>query len=169
MPGSHLSFTAREFQIDFGKFDTNKYELGIVTSPQRKTLFKEIDEMRSVFIAIFLLAFGSSLSVANEKERDKYDKEVDRVAFSTQIAGTTWLYFWRGREFTFSFEPNGSISNLQSWSNVKWKVEQKDEVILIAQNQKMYLHFDNQVKRFTTVDWDGKKASGKLALKVNEQ
>jgi len=121
--------------------------------------------MRKIFITIFLLAFCISNVLGEDAKRDEFDKEVDRVAFSSKIAGTTWLYSWRGREYTFSFEPDGSISKLQSWSEVNWEVNQKNEVILMATNQRMYLYFDNEMGNFKTVDWDGQTASGKFIFK----
>lgn len=125
-------------------------------------------ELRNIILTI-LLVFNFSSALASLDDRDKYDKEVERVVFLSKIAGTTWLYSWRGREYTFTFGPDGKISKLQSWSKVKWKINQKNEVILIASNQRMHLYFDSEVRNFTTVDWDGQKASGRFIFKDDTQ
>ena len=93
---------------------------------------------------------------------DKFDREVARVAFKSKIAGSTWSYNWREREYIFSFSEDGSITKLQSWSSVAWIAREEDLVVLESGRQKMYLHFNKQGNAFKTVDWDGQLASGKL-------
>lgn len=121
--------------------------------------------MMKFLLSVITLLLISTVTIADNNERDKYDREVDRVAFASKISGTTWLYSWRDREYTFAFEPNGDISKLESWSKVKWYTNQKDEVVLEAPNNKMYLYFDTKVRNFKTVDWDGQDATGKIIFK----
>lgn len=68
------------------------------------------------FLIIFLLASFNFHAIASDlpSKRDQFDKIVDSVAFKTKISNTTWSYKWRGREFIFSFNPNGNISKLPS-------------------------------------------------------
>jgi hypothetical protein len=107
-----------------------------------------------LFLSLFIIsnAFG--------EQSNNYDKVVDTVAFKSKIIGTTWSYQWRNREYIFSFNPDGSIAKLDSWSKVSWSINQPSEVILDAGVNKMYLFFNSEATSFKTVDWDGQRATG---------
>ncbi|WP_444908731.1 hypothetical protein [Microbulbifer sp. TRSA005] len=116
-------------------------------------------------IAITLLLL-SPLSFA--KNKDSFDHMVDIASFKSKVSGSTWNYKWRNRNYIFTFEPDGTISKLKSWSGVTWDITQKNEVILKAKTDNMYLYFNEAVTEFQTVDWNREKASGELAFKNNK-
>lgn len=108
-------------------------------------------------LTLFLFNLAS-----NAVGKDKFDREVERVVFKTKIAGSTWSYTWRERDYIFSFSKGGGISKLNSWSSVTWVAKEKGLVILESGSQKMYLHFNEQGNAFKTADWDGQLATGQL-------
>jgi hypothetical protein len=81
-------------------------------------------------------------------------------SFESNISGSTWSYEWRGRNYIFTFESDGTISKLSSWSSVSWNVTGTNEITLEAHSSKMYLFFNDDLTEFVTLDWDGQKASG---------
>ncbi|MBU3020622.1 hypothetical protein [Aestuariibacter sp. A3R04] len=116
--------------------------------------------MKYIFLSLLtLMLFNFSPDAVG---KDKFDREVERVAFKSKIAGSTWSYTWREREYIFSFSKDGGISKLHSWSSVVWVAKEKDLVVLESGSQKMHLHFNKQGNAFKTVDWDGQLATGKL-------
>ncbi|MFT5594832.1 MAG: hypothetical protein ACI8SR_003232 [Oceanicoccus sp.] len=116
----------------------------------------------SLILTIILTLFCHQ---SHSEERDDFDRAVDAVEFKTKISGTTWYYQWEGKNFIFAFEPDGSISKLESWAGVTWQATQKNEVKLTAKNGNMFLHFNDAANTFTTVDWNKEKASGELIFK----
>lgn len=119
--------------------------------------------MKLFFLNLLLLV--TIVFIPNAIGKDKFDIEVERVAFKSKIAGTTWSYSWRGRDYIFSFAHDGSIAKLDSWSSVVWLAKEKNQIVLRAGSQKMYLHFNETGNTFKTVDWDGQTASGRLLFK----
>lgn len=119
--------------------------------------------MKYIFLSLLTVILFNFAPYVNGE--DKFDREVERVSFKSEIAGSTWSYTWRGRDYIFSFAKNGGISKLESWSSVVWIAPEKNLVVLKSGNQKMYLHFNESSNSFKTVDWDGQLAVGKLLLK----
>lgn len=119
--------------------------------------------MKYIFLSFLTLMLFNFAPDVNGK--DRFDKEVERASFKSEIAGSTWSYTWRGGDYVFSFAKDGGISKLESWSSVVWMATEKNLVVLKSGNQKMYLHFNESGNSFKTVDWDGQLAVGKLLFK----
>ena len=113
----------------------------------------------AVFISLSLIGFADPL------ERFTPESMGGSVALKDKLVGTTWIYKWRGREYNFGFNPDGTISKLQSWSMVRWVVIAPNEVALIGSSDRMVLLFNQQTTAFNTMDWDGRKSSGVLYLR----
>ncbi|RYY74305.1 MAG: hypothetical protein EOO52_15750 [Gammaproteobacteria bacterium] len=112
------------------------------------------------FLLALFLGFLSVVVFADPLKRFNQENIVEAVALKDKLVGTAWVYKWRGREYTFVFEADGSISKLSSWSMVKWVVISKNEVVLEGINDRMVLLFNTGATRFTTMDWNGQKSSG---------
>ncbi|UXD87208.1 hypothetical protein [Thalassolituus hydrocarboniclasticus] len=119
--------------------------------------------MKTIKHVILSLAIVPSLLQADPKERFEPEEIVETIAFADRLAGSKWIYHWRDRDYEFRFNENGSIGILDGWSNVKWVVAGKEDVILEGGAHKMLLHFNEQKNAFYTRDWDGTKSDGRLA------
>ena len=113
-------------------------------------------------IIIFIFCFIPSLVLANPLDRFLPDNVAGSVRFKDKLVGTTWSYSWRGNEYVFGFESDGSISKLKSWSTVTWVITAPNEVVLEGISDRMVLLFDSTGTTFKTIDWDGQKSNGRL-------
>lgn len=114
--------------------------------------------MKTLTILILLLL--SSMVFANPLERFTPETIVGSVALKDKLVGTIWVYKWRDREYRFGFNSDGTISELKSWSMVKWVVIAPNEVELVGTSNRMVLIFNHKITAFNTIDWDGQKSSG---------
>lgn len=114
-------------------------------------------------IYLILMAFiFSHFCSANPLERFEPKSVAKAVTLASKLGNSEWNYRWRGKDYGFVFEEDGSISKLKSWKNVRWVVVGENEVVLEGHADRMYLFFDANISEFTTFDWDGTKASGAL-------
>jgi len=86
-------------------------------------------------------------------------KEAKKLEAS--LSGSEWVYSWRGREYNFQFNENGTIGILETWDGVRWYVSGKNDVVLVGEDNKMLLSFNVDFSNFDTRDWDGEKSSGR--------
>jgi hypothetical protein len=79
-----------------------------------------------------------------------------------KLAGTTWIHNYKEGRFPFTFGRNGTIEKHGSWDGQPWRVVSSSEVIVgeKASRGKMIFTFDNDVKSFVNLDWDGTPTSG---------
>lgn len=75
---------------------------------------------KSIYIPFIFLVMLFNPINAVSAERDKYNRMVDAAAFKSKLSGTSWIYNWNDRDFTFGFSPDGTISKLKGRSKVKW-------------------------------------------------
>ena len=78
------------------------------------------------------------------------------------LNGSTWIHEYLNGEFKFTFGKSGLIENHETWKGVRWRVISPNEVILGSPNgSKMIFTFDDEIKTFSNVDWDGTPTSGR--------
>ena len=78
------------------------------------------------------------------------------------LNGKTWIHEYLKGEFEFTFGKSGLIENHEAWKGVRWRGISPNEVILGSRNgSKMIFTFDDEIKTFTNVDWDGTPTSGR--------
>jgi hypothetical protein len=126
--------------------------------------------MKRILKQLILVGFAFSMYVV-AYPLDRYNPEsiVEAVALKDRLVDTQWTYTWRGNEYVFGFNSDGSISKLKSWGGVKWVIVGKNEVLLEGATDRMILLFNPLTTTFTTVDWDGTKGSGKIITSQNNQ
>jgi hypothetical protein len=85
-------------------------------------------------------------------------------ALHNKLAGTTWIHNYKEGRFPFTFGGNGTIEKHGSWDGQPWRVVSSSEVIIgeKASRGKMIFTFDDNIKSFVTLDWDGTPTSGEL-------
>lgn len=110
----------------------------------------------------FFIFVISSLAKADPLERYDPQAVAQAVTLASKLGNSEWSYSWKGRDYKFVFEEDGSISKLKSWKDVRWVVVGSNEVVLEGLTDRMHLFFDKRISKFTTFDWDGTKASGVL-------
>jgi hypothetical protein len=83
-------------------------------------------------------------------------------ALRDKLAGTTWIHNYKEGRFPFTFGRNGTIEKHGSWDDQPWRVVSSSEVVIgeKASRGKMIFTFDDDVKSFVTLDWDGTPTSG---------
>ncbi|WP_125564799.1 hypothetical protein [Pseudoalteromonas rubra] len=114
-------------------------------------------------ITTLTIAIIFSMSAwSNPKVRYEPESFVEAIAFADKLSGTTWLYHWRGQDYKFRFNENGTIGILEGWRNITWVVAGKEDVILEAKTGKMLLRFNDSKTTFYTRDWDGLKSDGRI-------
>ena len=117
-----------------------------------------------------ILSILPLISTADPLERFSTENIVKAVALKDKLVGTQWVYKWRGREYIFVFDTNGSISKLNSWSTVKWVVTGSNEVVLEGTTDRMILLFNSQATKFTSIDYNpltGAMAGAGLSLSTD--
>jgi len=78
------------------------------------------------------------------------------------LNGSTWIHEYLKGEFEFTFGKSGLIENHEAWEGVRWRVISPNEVILGDGNlSKMIFTFDDEVKTFSNIDWDGTPTTGR--------
>jgi len=78
------------------------------------------------------------------------------------LNGSTWIHEYLKGEFEFTFGKSGLIENHEAWEGVRWRVISPNEVILGSRNgSKMIFTFDDEVKTFSNIDWDGTPTTGR--------
>ncbi|WP_445359857.1 hypothetical protein ACJJIL_12615 [Microbulbifer sp. EKSA005] len=111
----------------------------------------------------FMTLFFSFFSNADPLERYDPQSVAKAVTLASRLSSSEWNYTWRGRNYKFVLEEDGSISKLKSWKDVRWVVVGANEIVLEGYTDRMHLFFDKNIKNFKTFDWDGTKATGTLA------
>ena len=78
------------------------------------------------------------------------------------LNGSTWIHEYLKGEFKFTFGKSGFIENHATWKGIRWRVISPNEVILDNGNlSKMIFTFDDEVKTFSNIDWDGTPTTGR--------
>jgi len=94
-------------------------------------------------IYLILMAFiFSKFCNADPLERFEPKSVAKAVALASELGNSRWSYSWRGKEYEFVFEEDGSISNLTSWKDVRWVVVSENEVVLEGYTDRMHLFFN---------------------------
>ncbi|GAB2935125.1 hypothetical protein [Rheinheimera gaetbuli] len=114
---------------------------------------------------LFIVLTFSNSSYSDPLERFTHENIASAKALAKKLSNAEWIYSWRGRDYQFRFNDNGSIGMLESWKNVNWYVTGKREVVLEADGSKMLLNFNSSVSVFFTRDWNGEKSDGRVLLK----
>ena len=117
---------------------------------------------------IFLFLLMPLVSVSDPLDRFIPENVAGAARLKDQLVGSIWSYKWRGREYEFSFESDGSISKLKSWSMVSWVVTAPNEVVLEGVSDRMVLLFNDHATKFQTIDWDGEESSGIILKRENK-
>jgi len=126
--------------------------------------------MRKTVMALTMLAsftFLASCASLSEKPFEKNGSENTELAkkLAINLNGSEWIYTWRGRDFNFQFNENGTIGILESWNDVQWFASGENDVVLEGGNSKMLLSFNSDASAFNTIDWDGEPSAGKRLIK----
>ncbi|MDW3646399.1 MAG: Vps62-related protein [Bacteroidia bacterium] len=94
--------------------------------------------------------------------RKSEQNSTNTQSLASNLAGSTWQYYYQGNYFNIRFGTNGNIELLEQWNSVKWKEINANQVELFVPGhaQKMLLSFDAERSYFETIDWDGSQTAG---------